>query len=170
MLRGCPEPLVESWGLQIIPNGSWWCACCRATVKTSIWALWILLDIWIALATPIFQVTGILAEFPNTKGGVFRPWATSSCRSALANGDLHLYGNELESLPLRFSTLRVGGNLYLNNNDLRYLPPNFEQIRVGGNLNLDGNPWPELTSIPNEFPNVEGIVSWWHICWCLSVH
>ena len=35
-----PEPLVESWGLKIIPNESLWCACCRATVKTAIWALW----------------------------------------------------------------------------------------------------------------------------------
>ena len=35
-----PEPLVESWGLKITPNESLWCACCRATVKTAIWALW----------------------------------------------------------------------------------------------------------------------------------
>ena len=34
------EPLVESSGLKIIPNGHLWCACCRGTIKTSIWALW----------------------------------------------------------------------------------------------------------------------------------
>ena len=49
-----PEPLVESWGLKIIPNESLWCVCCRGTIKTVIWALWKI--VWIALVTLIFWI------------------------------------------------------------------------------------------------------------------
>ena len=108
-----------------------------------------------------------IAELPESFGAV------------LCTGDLYLEGNQLESLPQSFSNVSVGGSLDLYDIELRCLPPNFEQIRVGGALqlgynklhslpptfgkirvggNLFLNANPELTGIPEEFPNVKGKV------------
>ena len=98
--------------------------------------------------------------------GLLMHWYLKYCKIAelsesfgavLCTGNLELNGNQLESLPRSFANLSVGNNLHLNHNKLRCLPPNFEQIRVGGNLALNHNP--ELTGIPEEFPNVKVDIS-----------
>ena len=72
------------------------------------------------------------------------------------SGDLHLGGNRLELLPNSFLEITVAGKLFLSYNKLKSLPESFSEISVGRNVYLGGNP--QLTGVPEDFPNVKGTV------------
>ena len=65
--------------------------------------------------------------------------------------------NKLESLPDSFSEISVAGGLALNDNKLKSLPEGFSEITVAGNVYLYGNP--QLTGVPENFPNVKRTVN-----------
>ena len=63
---------------------------------------------------------------------------------------------KISKLPPSFGALVCSGNLDLDVNKLESLPERFSEITLVGNLGLGGNP--QLTGVPENFPNVKGKV------------
>ena len=81
------------------------------------------------------------------------------CRDVDQSGKLghwYLTRCNISKLPPSFGALVCSGDLYLNHNKLESLPKGFSEISVAGDLWLRGNP--QLTGVPENFPNVKGKV------------
>ena len=71
-------------------------------------------------------------------------------------GTWYLSHCSISKLPPSFGVLVCSGILTLSYNKLESLPESFSEITLGGFLNLRYNP--QLTGVPENFPNVKGRV------------
>ena len=123
------------------------------------------LVVHIMLVSPGADRQRMLQERRFEENGKLGTWILSYCKisklppsfgALVCSGALVLDNNYLESLPDSFSDIIVGAALSLSDNKLQSVPARFSDVTVAGKLYLHDNP--QLTGVPENFPNVKGCV------------
>jgi len=104
-------------------------------------ATWILVD-HIMLVSPGADQQKMLRGHAFDESGKLESWELRYCK--------------ISRLPPSFGALVCSGTLYLSYNELESFPEGFSEITVAGDLYLKYSP--QLTGVPENFPNVKGRV------------